>query len=68
MRDDIRNGVVAIPTTTKIGYVQPHLSPDIALFASIGGVRREIGTANLFDLAQMSATIAAKVAGLLVGG
>ena len=68
VRDDIRNGVVAIPSITEIGYVQPHLSPDIALFATIGGVRHDLGAANLFDLAEMSATLAAKVVSILIGG
>ena len=68
VRDDIRNGVVAIPSITEIGYVQPHLSPDIALFATIGGTRHDVGAADLFDLAEMSATLAAKVVSILVGG
>ena len=60
--------MVQIPSITEIGYRQPHLSPDLAIFAVIGGTRHELGTANLFDLAEMSAAIAAKVVSILVSG
>jgi hypothetical protein len=68
VRDDIRDGVVMIPAITEIGYTQPHLSPEIAIFAMIGGTRHEIADANLFDLAAMSAAIADKVVRILIGG
>ena len=67
VRDDIRNGVVQIPTMTELGYVQPHLSPDITIFAIIDGTRHEIDNANLFDLAAMSAAAAKKMVELLIG-
>jgi hypothetical protein len=66
VKDDIQNGVVMIPDLGEIGYVQPHGSSDIEIFAMIDGQRQVVGNTNIFDLAQMSAALAEVMVKILI--